>query len=620
MMTRLRTRLGGRLVPGILVLALLGILAGVRTRFQCFLVVGDSMEPTLRAGDVLIVDRAAYRGATPVRDDIVVVRYRGEPMVKRVVGLPGEEVEVRASRLYIDGRTVPTGHGILTGYLDIGRGHLASDRYAVLGDNRSMSPEETVHAVVGTEAMTGRVIGRISWRDRQAGWVINPQGCQRVAGGRQTSGTVGKKHSTRNGSQTDVGGRDLRVVGGSIGHPGDPPPWIGGLASGGSIVEAWPRRNPHPPAPMPSHERVSFRPGSSSDRLRALIRGLVSSILGGLLAGAWAPAAAAAERPRLIAGETVVELGRVPPTTRLEPTLTLANAGDVLLEVGGFRSSCSCLRPSVEALKIAAGERATLTLGLHTSDLSGPFSEWLTLTSNDPEQPELRLEVRGTVFRLVEAVPPFVKLEITPDSWADTVVTTRILNHGERPITVEDPVGSNPAFAARLVPHRPGFEYALEIRATRVLGTGNHYGKFTLPTSAPEAPKIEVTAFVPGLPAVVATPRTLPLPAAPASNRVVRTVLVRGTTDHRLRLERPRFDGPPVPAGVAVSVTEREAGRLFALVVEFPPGFAPSATNRLALAVDSNHPQFPTLRIPILPAEPATNEPAPPRPGLPRSP
>jgi hypothetical protein len=35
----------------------------------------------------------------------------------------------------------------------------------------------------------------------------NPQGCQRVAGGRQTSGTVGKEHSTRNGSQTDIGGR-----------------------------------------------------------------------------------------------------------------------------------------------------------------------------------------------------------------------------------------------------------------------------------------------------------------------------------------------------------------------------------------------------------------------------
>ncbi len=172
----LRARLRGRLVPWLLILTLLGIVAGARTRFQCFLVVGDSMEPTLRNGDLLIVDRAAYRGVAPVRDDIVVVRYRGEPMVKRVVGLPGEDVEVRASRLTIDGRTVRAGHGILTGHLDIGRGHLAADRYAVLGDNRSMSPEETVHAVVGTEAMAVRVVGRVSWHDRQAGWMSSPAG------------------------------------------------------------------------------------------------------------------------------------------------------------------------------------------------------------------------------------------------------------------------------------------------------------------------------------------------------------------------------------------------------------------------------------------------------------
>ncbi len=124
----------------------IALLAGVgvaRTRFEPILVAGQSMEPTLHSGDLLLLDRRAFAATPPARNDLVIVRHRGGRIVKRIVGLPGERIEVRKSRLFVNDQPTRAEHGILPGYLDIGRGQLLSGRYAVLGDNRSLTPEET---------------------------------------------------------------------------------------------------------------------------------------------------------------------------------------------------------------------------------------------------------------------------------------------------------------------------------------------------------------------------------------------------------------------------------------------------------------------------------------------
>lgn len=136
-----------------------GSLIGLRLHFQLVLVSGSSMQPTLQDGDLLILDRQAYRdGATPRRGDVVVVRRSHEYLVKRIVGLPGETVEVSSGMVLVNGIRQTPGHPVLAGSLDIGRGRLASERFAVLGDNRSLPLSEVVHAVVSPEQIVGRVI------------------------------------------------------------------------------------------------------------------------------------------------------------------------------------------------------------------------------------------------------------------------------------------------------------------------------------------------------------------------------------------------------------------------------------------------------------------------------
>lgn len=163
------TRRRVRIAAAMLALGLVTFLAVGRMRYQGIVVAGSSMEPTLHNGDFLLLDRGAYRTQPPRRDDLVIVWRHGERIVKRVVGLPGETVEVRRGVLYVDGRRLPSSHPEQPGFLEILRGHLVGDRYAVLGDNRSMTAEETVHAVVGPQDIAGRVVAWFSWRTGRIG-------------------------------------------------------------------------------------------------------------------------------------------------------------------------------------------------------------------------------------------------------------------------------------------------------------------------------------------------------------------------------------------------------------------------------------------------------------------
>jgi signal peptidase I len=79
-------------------------------------------------------------------------------VVKRVVGLPGEEVAVKRGRLYINGRRVNENHTIYPGYLNVGQGKLLPGDFATLGDNRAVSPATAVHPIITQADILGKVV------------------------------------------------------------------------------------------------------------------------------------------------------------------------------------------------------------------------------------------------------------------------------------------------------------------------------------------------------------------------------------------------------------------------------------------------------------------------------
>ncbi len=116
---------------------------GQRTRVS-----GSSMEPTLSHGDHLLVDKLSYRFKKPERYDIIVFPYQHEEntyYIKRIVGMPGETVQVIDGYLYVDGVLAESDiYGAET-MVDPGMAAepvvLGEDEYFVFGDNRNHSSD-----------------------------------------------------------------------------------------------------------------------------------------------------------------------------------------------------------------------------------------------------------------------------------------------------------------------------------------------------------------------------------------------------------------------------------------------------------------------------------------------
>jgi signal peptidase I len=152
------------LLLGLGLIALLLLL--VQSHFRLAMVIGPSMRPGLRTGNLLLVDKRAYCHSAPRRGDVVLARHRDELIIKRVVGLPGEEVELKRGHLFVNGEAVIEHHAIEPGPLDIGPGRLFQGKFALLGDNRGLSSSQIVHAVVAKDQIIGKVLlfGAVAFR------------------------------------------------------------------------------------------------------------------------------------------------------------------------------------------------------------------------------------------------------------------------------------------------------------------------------------------------------------------------------------------------------------------------------------------------------------------------
>ena len=109
---------------------------------------GDSMRPTLQNGEIVLMNRLIYNASKPKRGDVIAFKPNGNEnahySIKRVVGLPGETVQILSGMVYIDGMRLDEHYGneimenpgIAEEPLTLGE-----DEYFVLGDNRNNSSD-----------------------------------------------------------------------------------------------------------------------------------------------------------------------------------------------------------------------------------------------------------------------------------------------------------------------------------------------------------------------------------------------------------------------------------------------------------------------------------------------
>lgn len=127
-----------------------------------------SMLPNYREGSIHVINRLAYSGnRKPQRGDVVAIRTSGVTVmyVKRIIGLPGESIEIRNGKVFVDGQELEEPYARLRSHrwnwpVDPPRPRkLDAEHYFIVGDNRSMRQE--LHEFGVVEAR--RIVGKVVW-------------------------------------------------------------------------------------------------------------------------------------------------------------------------------------------------------------------------------------------------------------------------------------------------------------------------------------------------------------------------------------------------------------------------------------------------------------------------
>lgn len=178
----------------VLVLAVLMVTV-IRNFVQNYRIDGISMEPNFHNGQFLIVNRFAYCPGiyvelplinrpiftkrwctvTPTRGDVVIFEYPRDPsrdFIKRVIGLPGETVEIRQGEVYINGVQMPQPFGPNPGSYSADPIVVGADEVYVMGDNRNNSSDSHLWGPLKQESIIGEAL--VSYWPPQ-NWSLVPQ-------------------------------------------------------------------------------------------------------------------------------------------------------------------------------------------------------------------------------------------------------------------------------------------------------------------------------------------------------------------------------------------------------------------------------------------------------------
>jgi signal peptidase I len=158
---------------GVVVLALVAAFLVKSFVLQTFFIPSASMEPTLHVNDRVFVNKLSYAFHSVHRGDVVVFTLPpGESagtgvddLIKRVIGLPGETIDARDGRIYVDGRPLaepwlPKGVSPVAG-LPLARQRIPPDHYFLMGDNRGDSSDSRHFGPIPGDLIVGRAFVRI---------------------------------------------------------------------------------------------------------------------------------------------------------------------------------------------------------------------------------------------------------------------------------------------------------------------------------------------------------------------------------------------------------------------------------------------------------------------------
>lgn len=306
--------------------------------------------------------------------------------------------------------------------------------------------------------------------------------------------------------------------------------------------------------------------------------------------------------PKIQFATPIYDFGKARSGTAVKYDYIFTNIGSGVLELTDVRPGCGCTTAGNWSRRVEAGQTGVIPIQYNVAG-SGPSGKSITVTCNDKSQPTVILQIKGTAWSPVDVMPTYAIFNVNAETMSNATSVVRIVSNEESPLTLSPPESNNRIFTAELKEKQAGKEYELVVKLVPPLEQGTAQGVITVKTSSTNHPLISVTTVANLQATLMAMPSQVSLPTAPLANSVPVTVYIRNNGSTACALSEPHVNAD----GVNVELKEIDRGRYFSLTVTFPAGFEIPAGQKVELSVKTDHPQFPTFKLPVYqPPKPAS--------------
>jgi signal peptidase I len=144
---------------GITILIAVAVFVLIQLTVQSYVVVMSSMEPNIHDGECIMVNKVSYHSSGPQRGQVIVFDppFESEhPFIKRVIGLPGETVEIKDGKVFIDGIPLEEEYIMAPPNYTMTAREVPENQYFVLGDNRNNSTDSHTGWTVPRDNIIGK--------------------------------------------------------------------------------------------------------------------------------------------------------------------------------------------------------------------------------------------------------------------------------------------------------------------------------------------------------------------------------------------------------------------------------------------------------------------------------
>ena len=323
--------------------------------------------------------------------------------------------------------------------------------------------------------------------------------------------------------------------------------------------------------------------------------------------------AAPSTGPRIQFAEPTFDFGTVDSGTMIKHDYVFTNVGSQTLEVTNVRPGCGCTTANTWDKKVEPGKTGIIPIQFNSAGYGGSVMKTITVSCNDPQQTNVILQLKGTLWKPIDVNPAFAMFNVYPDTQTNETKVIRIVSNLQEPLTLSDPTCSNKAFEVTLKTVKEGKEFALQVTLVPPL-TNTLNTPITLKTSSDKMPVLNVTAYAMVVPAIAVTPAQITLPAGPLPSETKPTITIRNNSTNLLALLDPTLNA----LGADLQLKEVQPGKVFVLGLRFPAGFEIQPGQNIEAAFKTTDPKHPLIKVPIYQMRPPPV--APPNAAIPASP